>query len=493
MLCRSRRSAISLTELLVVIAIISTLATLSFAFFRSAFAVGERYEVVAKDTKAKLQVAWPASATPSAAPIQAAPIAAAPAAAKKKVREPYVPPVVAAVPNEYIVSFAATVNDARAEAQRLAATYGAVIKTVYTRIRPACVLKASDQALEKIVADAAVKYIDKNYKFSQLQQVVPTGVRRSFSFPTVPANRFVLLKPSLGSGGRNLFFGKNGFGQPSIHVAVIDSGIDSKHPDLNVVRSVPFNGLPDGEDGTGHGTHVAGSIGARHNNAGVVGVYPGAPLWSLRIFDSAGSTTTQALLDSLAYVYDNANVIRVCNMSLGTGAIIKSVNDFVDTCAKRGVIMIAAAGNSGAPASGWTPASASLVVCVGALADSDGRSGGLGGVTSAGPDDTFADFSNYDYAVHVVAPGVDIYSTLPGGTYGIKSGTSMAAPHVAGYCALLLDPRTNFGLSSRNLVYNVRPPVASKMAGFLRQIATEQIPGILGDPLYYPMVNFHVQ
>jgi len=155
--------------------------------------------------------------------------------------------------------------------------------------------------------------------------------------------------------------------------------------------------------------------------------------------------------------------------------------------------MVAAAGNSSEPASGWSPASASLVICVAALADSDGQPGALGPVTSAGPDDTFADFSNFGSAVTVIAPGVDILSTIPGASYDVESGTSMATPHVSGYCALLLDPTTIFGKNNRNLFFPFSPGAPTNMRSYIRSIATERIKGINGDPLTYPMVNFRVQ
>jgi subtilisin len=193
------------------------------------------------------------------------------------------------------------------------------------------------------------------------------------------------------------------------------------------------------------------------------------------------------------YVYDNSNVIRVANMSLGVSSVVPILNFFVDACVAKGVVMVASAGNDSKPASGYSPASASLVICVAAMADSDGRPGALGPVTSAGADDTFATFSNFDSTVTVIAPGVDILSTIPGGGYDLMNGTSMAAPHVSGYCALLLDPTTIFGKNNRNLLFPFRPGAPPTMASYLRTIATERIKGINGDPLSYPMVNFHVQ
>jgi subtilisin len=479
------RSAYTLTEILVVIGIIGILAALSFAVFKAATKTADKYDAIAKVAKDHL-------AAPNASS-RRVPTKSLLGAAKPKMPSKPKSDVPSAIPEEYIVTFTPEVADADAEAKRLATQYGGKVLSVYTRVLTACALKIPDSQFAAFRADAAIATVDKNLKVHAVQQQTPTGVRRTFSYPSVPANQLILRQPIKHQPKRNIQFKGPNAGYSMINVAVMDSGIDSSHPDLNVIMSVPFGGLPDGEDENGHGTHVAGIAGAIDNDIGVVGVYPGAPLWSLRVLDATGTGSFIWVLDALQYVYDNANVIRVCNMSFGAAAVIQPVNNAVDNCVRRGVVMVAAAGNSSQPASGWTPASASLVICVAALADSDGLPGALGPVTSAGPDDTFADFSNFDKTITVIAPGVDILSTIPGGGYDIESGTSMAAPHVSGYCALLLDPTTIFGKNNRNLLFPFSPGAPSTMRSYLRSIATERIPGINGDPLSYPLVNFRVQ
>jgi prepilin-type N-terminal cleavage/methylation domain-containing protein len=479
-----RRSAYTLTEILVVIGIICILAGLSFAVFRAASKTADKYDAIAKTAQDHL-------AAPNAS-AKRVPKSLLGQAKSKKPSQPKTD-VPSAIPGEYIVTFTPGVADAGAEAQRLATRYGGKVLSVYTRIQKACALKIPDSQFAAFRADPAIATVDKNLRVYALQQQTPTGVSRTFSYPSVPPSQLILRPPIRHQPKRNILFKGPTAGYSMINVAVMDSGIDSSHPDLNVVMSLGFGGFPDGEDQDGHGTHVAGIIGAIDNDIGVVGVYPGAPLWSLRVLDTTGAGKSNITLEALDYVYAHANVIRVCNMSFGSAAVDPPVNAAVDKCVKQGVVMVAAAGNDAKPASGYSPASASLVICVAAMADSDGRPGALGPATTAGPDDTFATFSNFDKTVTVIAPGVDILSTLPGGSYGLKNGTSMAAPHVAGYCALLLDPTTIFGRNNRNLFFPFSPDTPPNMAAYLRSIATERIKGINGDPLTYPMVNFRVQ
>ncbi len=193
-------------------------------------------------------------------------------------------------------------------------------------------------------------------------------------------------------------------------------------------------------DGNGHGTHVAGTIGALDNSIGVVGVAPGARLWAVRVLNNQGSGFLSDVIAGIDWVTQNAATIEVANMSLGwTGGDTDPndpAHDAIRRSVAKGVVYAVAAGNSAKDAAGFAPASYDEVITTSAIADSDGLGGAFGPATSYGSDDSFATFSNFGADVDLAAPGVDILSTLPGGKYGKLSGTSMASPHAAGAAAL---------------------------------------------------------
>jgi subtilisin family serine protease len=208
---------------------------------------------------------------------------------------------------------------------------------------------------------------------------------------------------------------------------VIDTGIQFSHPDLNVdtARSATFLGsrtTPD--DQNGHGTHVAGTIGARDNAIGVIGVAPGVRVVAVRVLDRRGSGSNSGVIAGVDYVAANGQPGDVANMSLG-GGVSQALDDAVVAAAATGVKFTLAAGNESDDANFHSPARANgpNVYTVSAF-----RAG-----------DIFSTFSNsgnppIDYA----EPGQVINSTWIGSGYNTISGTSMAAPHLAG--VLLLGP-----------------------------------------------------
>lgn len=245
-------------------------------------------------------------------------------------------------------------------------------------------------------------------------------------------------------------------GLPAVTVAVIDTGIDPTHPDLaariNTSLSKNCSTGTSWADGNGHGTHVAGTVAAIRNTEGVVGVAPGVSLAAVRVLDARGSGTWSAVICGIDFVTANAQSIQVANMSLGGSGSEGALCGRSDTQALRqaicnsvaaGVTYVVAAGNSAVDAAGFVPAAYDEVITVSALADFDGRPGGLAAPTCRDDvDDTFANFSNHGLDVDLIAPGVCIRSTWKGGGYNIISGTSMAAPHVAGAAALWVSKQT---------------------------------------------------
>jgi subtilisin family serine protease len=236
-----------------------------------------------------------------------------------------------------------------------------------------------------------------------------------------------------------------------VKVAVIDSGMDLNHPDLpalaggwNFVQggSVPY-------DENGHGTHVAGTVAARDNGVGVVGVAPGVQLYVYKVLNASGSGAWSDIIAALQQAM--ADGVQVTNNSYGSsGDPGTLVLQAFDNSAAAGILHIASAGNSG-NCSGRNdsvgyPARYASVVAVAATDSTDARAC----FSSTGPD------------VEVAAPGVFIASTVPDDAYGAKSGTSMASPHVAGLAALVMDAGVTAPASVRNILGSTAVDLGAK-------------------------------
>ena len=207
---------------------------------------------------------------------------------------------------------------------------------------------------------------------------------------------------------------------------IIDSGIDSSHPDLNVDASLGFNAFSSGkdsdlsQDGNGHGTHVAGTVAAINNSIGVVGVAAGATVVPVKVLSSRGSGSYSGVIAGVDFVKANANNGDVANMSLG-GPVSQALDNAVIAMAASGVKVALAAGNESDDANNHSPARA--------------EHGNIYTISAVNSSDVYASFSNYgNPPIDFAAPGVGVLSTVPGG-YASYSGTSMASPHV---CGLLL-------------------------------------------------------
>ncbi|REE96936.1 S8 family peptidase [Thermomonospora umbrina] len=207
---------------------------------------------------------------------------------------------------------------------------------------------------------------------------------------------------------------------------VIDTGIAAGHPQFGKrarsVWSAPrFKG--DGRDHNGHGTHVAGIIGAAHH-----GVAKGVQLRSLRVLDEYGSGSMSDVIAAARWLRLNAARPSVANLSL-TGNRSKAANDAIAALSRSGVFVTTAAGNDGDDACRYSPAGAPLAFTVGATDSADRRAG----------------WSNVGKCVELHAPGKGIRSTWLGGGSRVADGTSMAAPHAAGTAALFLSHRPKVG------------------------------------------------
>jgi subtilisin family serine protease len=396
------------------------------------------------------------------------------------------------LPNQYIVVLE---DDADVQAEALSASWlGADVFKRYYHALNGFAVGASPATLAVIAADPAVRFISPNLRGSVTSQSLPTGVDRIDG---------ELSSTVSGDGG----------GSVPVNVAVVDTGIDLTHPDLNVVggRNCASDRDPSFDDHYGHGTHVAGIIGAKDNDEGVVGVAPGANLWAVRVASGIGQGSTATALCGVDFVTstrtdtDATNDIAVANMSLGFfGAHIGDDGNcgltnhdalhlaICNSVAAR-VSWVVAAGNSAGDFQSLVPASYGEVLTVTAMADFNGQPGG-GAAPTCRPDtdDAFASFSSFatlaaDQAHTIAAPGRCILSTAApqsliwggsnGPLYGVLSGTSMAAPHVAGTVALCIYSGACAGLTPPQIVQKIRSDAAAY------NIAHPSY-GFTGDPLH---------
>jgi subtilisin family serine protease len=211
-----------------------------------------------------------------------------------------------------------------------------------------------------------------------------------------------------------------------VTVYVIDSGIDRANAELNVVKQVNFAGGP-ATDCNGHGTHVAGIIAARGNDVSVRGVAPGAPLVGVKVVDCMGNGSSASIIKGIDWVAATATGPSVVNLSLN-GGVAPILDAAVKAASRQDIFFAIAAGNAASDACLSSPAL-------------NGESAGIVTVAVVDENDLEAPFSNYGGCVDIWAPGVSIPSTARGGKDGrdIRSGTSFAAPHVAGAAALYLS------------------------------------------------------
>lgn len=338
------------------------------------------------------------------------------------------PAAASAGKNEYLIVYQPGI-DPDVASSYIATLYSAEVLRVYHHALRGSFIRASAAQVEQIRLDPAVTYVEENQQWEVDAQINSTGLERIFA-----------------STNPNLYINEQHDYVVDADVAVLDTGIDLDHPDLNVVSAIdctlsgPYEGTCGGvkDDGNGHGSHVAGIIGALDNNIGVVGVAPGARLWAVKVLTNYGTGTTAQIVAGIDWVAEHANDIEVANMSLGGTGESTVMDDAITNAVAAGVTFVLSAGNRSIDVNNYHPAGVPTAITVSALADFDGLPGGLGAPTcTTDIDDTLADFSNFGDGVDITAPGVCIYSTYMDGGYATGSGTSMAAPFVAGAAALL--------------------------------------------------------
>lgn len=216
-----------------------------------------------------------------------------------------------------------------------------------------------------------------------------------------------------------------------IKVAVLDSGVDLDHPDINpkVVLRANFSGAATNEDKYGHGTHVAGIVAAIHNSFGVAGVCPDCTILAGKVLNDSGIGSSSALANGINWAVTNG--AKVINMSIGVRAS-RTLETAINNAWNKGVVLVAAAGNGGNQTKIY-PAAYPNVIAVAATDNKDAK----------------ASFSTYGASwVDIAAPGVNVYSTFPNQdfalaapnnrslSYDVGNGTSMSSPIVAATVAL---------------------------------------------------------
>ena len=305
-------------------------------------------------------------------------------------------------------------NEVESQAQAAARPLGGAVERVYSRGLRGFSVKIPDALAGRLKdSNPNIAYCEQDRVISIVPPVedrfsAQARRRRPPTTPPAEETPWGIVRVNGGAGG-------------SFATAwVIDTGIELNHPDLNVdkARAKTFVMFTfDANDQNGHGTHVAGTIAAKANGIGVIGVAPGALVVPVRVLDRYGSGTVSGVIAGVDYVAANGRSGDVANMSLG-GSVSTALDEAVVDAAATGIRFVLAAGNESDNALNHSPARAEgpNIFTVSAF-DANGN---------------FASFSNFGLGVDFGEPGVGIKSTWKGGTYNTISGTSMAAPHLAG-------------------------------------------------------------
>jgi subtilisin family serine protease len=331
------------------------------------------------------------------------------------------PALGAIIPGHYIVVLhddglqAAAASYGLAQAQARTAAVGVLARhglpeTALDRVYGSALrgfsARMSDAQAQRLAEDPSVKLVEADQVMGLLSPAVENTDVSILAQTTPPGITRV--------GGGSNYTGSN-------RAWVIDTGIDLDHPDLNVDvgRSRTFvSNSRSPDDGNGHGSHVAGTIAAKNDTNGVVGVAAGAPVVAVQVLGKSGSGTTAGVIAGIDYVKASAANGDVANMSLG-GGVSSALDSAVQSAASSGVKFALAAGNESTHANNSSP----------------GRANGsnIFTVSAVNASDVFASFSNFgNPPVDFAAPGVSILSTYKSGGFATLSGTSMATPHVAG-------------------------------------------------------------
>lgn len=363
------------------------------------------------------------------------------------------------VPGKYIIRFKD--NDLRPDviANQLRNEHGFQVNGVYRHA-----IRGMSITLRGARPEAVLNALSRNPNVASIGQdriavataeEVPDGIDRVFGF---------LSSTTRANSGE------------TVRVAIVDSGSDFNHPDLEdrldastSVTCTSGTCVPGGQDDEGHGSHVSGTVAASIDGENVVGIIPLTELVAVKVLGADGSGSFTGIIAGIDYLTGLAgtpNAVQVANMSLGAYCSVctdgtdpnnpadpevQALHDAINAFVASGSVLVTSSGNDGGDATFSAPSSFDEVITVSAITDTDGLPGGNGGFwrfPGAGKfsDDTYANFANYGPDVDVTAPGVQVLSVQLNGTTVRNSGTSMSSPHVAGVAALFMqDYKANTG------------------------------------------------
>jgi subtilisin family serine protease len=319
----------------------------------------------------------------------------------------------AAVADSYIVVLkddaraagALSTADATAQADSLASKYGADVGRTYTTALQGFSVAATELEAQRLAADDSVAYVQQNQRFgiTDTQPDPPSWGLDRIDQHDLPLDASYTYATEA----------------DNVTAFIVDTGVMADHPTFEGRAAGGFDAIDDDdtpEDGHGHGTHVAGTVGGAE-----YGVAKGVKIVPVRVLDDNGSGTTEQVAAGIDWVAANHSGPSVANMSLG-GPVDDVLDQATLGAIESGVTFAVAAGNSSEDASEFSPARVAEAITVAASDDADAQ----------------ASFSNFGSIVDIYAPGVDITSSWNDGATDTISGTSMASPHVAGAAALYL-------------------------------------------------------
>lgn len=327
-----------------------------------------------------------------------------------------------------VMQFRSPVEDPKERAQELARQYDGTVRQVYSSAIKGCSLTVRARNVSLFSQERSFKNLTYNKSFS-----LPG--KRQDNDQNDTGKNLTLRKTS----GQQIPYGLkriNADQVPSTHphdtvnVAILDTGIDEDHPDLqeNLAggTNVAEEDSNDWNDQIGHGTHVAGTVAARDNHIGVVGVAPEVNLYSVKIYPhNRWAGDFDDIVAGVDWVAKpDTPDIDVANISTGTVDVGDThlLHNALKNATKKGTLFVVAAGNSGYDVEDYVPAKYEEVLTVSAL----------------NRQDEFAEFSNFGNEIDMIAPGEKVRSTIRDGKYERKSGTSMSAPHITGAAALFV-------------------------------------------------------